>query len=85
MAVDLQAMVERARTASGPSITADIGIGPGGVDPLGLRQINFGLMDRVLQRGRALGRAFASRIFLFASSKPGSWRSTPTGASTEVF
>lgn len=47
MPATLEELLENARTASGPQIVAKIGIGQGGVDPLGLRQINFGLMDRV--------------------------------------
>ncbi|WP_242187217.1 septum formation inhibitor-activating ATPase [Sphingomonas sp. CARO-RG-8B-R24-01] len=47
MSATLEELMERARDVVGPQIVAKIGIGQGGVDPLGLRQINFGLMDRV--------------------------------------
>lgn len=47
MAATLEELLGNARMASGPQMVAKIGIGQGGVDPLGLRQINFGLMDRV--------------------------------------
>ncbi|WP_404338950.1 septum formation inhibitor-activating ATPase [Sphingomonas sp. MMS12-HWE2-04] len=47
MPARLEELLDNARAASGPQIVAKIGIGQGGVDPLGLRQINFGLMDRV--------------------------------------
>jgi hypothetical protein len=47
MPATLEELLENAQAASGPQIVAKIGIGQGGVDPLGLRQINFGLMDRV--------------------------------------
>lgn len=47
MAATLSDLLERASSAQDPQITSRIAIGQGGVDPLGLRQINFGLMDRV--------------------------------------
>lgn len=47
MPATLSEMLDQARTNDGPQIIDKIGIGQGGVDPLGLRQINFGLMDRV--------------------------------------
>lgn len=47
MPATLDELIAKARGATGPQIVAEIGIGQGGVDPLGLRQINFGLMDRV--------------------------------------
>jgi hypothetical protein len=39
---------EAAMTAREPAFTSDLTVRPGGVDPLGLRQINFDLMDLVL-------------------------------------
>ncbi|KAB2684430.1 septum formation inhibitor-activating ATPase [Brucella tritici] len=47
MAATLSELLEKAASAQEPQITGKIAIGQGGVDPLGLRQINFGLMDRV--------------------------------------
>lgn len=47
MPATLDDLMAAARAAPGPQIISKIGIGQGGVDPLGLRQINFGLMDRV--------------------------------------
>lgn len=41
-------LTDAAATATEPSLTRDLGIRPGGVDPLGLRQINFNLMDLVI-------------------------------------
>jgi hypothetical protein len=39
---------EAAMKAREPALTSDLTVRPGGVDPLGLRQINFDLMDLVL-------------------------------------
>ncbi|MBY2986677.1 septum formation inhibitor-activating ATPase [Rhizobium leguminosarum] len=47
MPVSLTELLDEAASREEPQITSKIGISPGGVDPLGLRQINFGLMDRV--------------------------------------
>lgn len=44
----LDQMVAQARAATGPRLVDTGKIRLGGVDPLGLRQINFGLMDEVL-------------------------------------
>src|ERR1700726_3553450 len=41
-------MKSLAAEANQPRITAPSQVKPGGVDPLGLRQINFDLMDQVL-------------------------------------
>jgi len=43
----LEEMVEGSLAADGPRVVAALSVRMGGVDPLGLRQINFGLMDRV--------------------------------------
>ena len=48
MPTTLNELLESASSTQEPQITDKIGISQGGVDPLGLRQINFGLMDRVL-------------------------------------
>jgi hypothetical protein len=40
-------LLEAARANTEPIIVSELGINPGGVDPLGLRQINFQLMDLV--------------------------------------
>jgi hypothetical protein len=48
MPATLSELLENASSTREPQILNEIGISPGGVDPLGLRQINFGLMDRVL-------------------------------------
>ncbi|WP_413061466.1 septum formation inhibitor-activating ATPase [Sphingomonas carotinifaciens] len=47
MAATLDELLSEARQAVAPQIVAPSTVSPGGVDPLGLRQINFGLMDRV--------------------------------------
>lgn len=44
----LDEMIESAILADGPSIVPLSRVSPGGIDPLGLRQINFALMDQVL-------------------------------------
>ncbi len=41
-------LAEAASGAGGPSIVAATSVKPGGVDPLGLRQLNFDLMDEVV-------------------------------------
>jgi hypothetical protein len=46
--MDLNELLDVARTADEPRPVDRSKVGMGGVDPLGLRQINFGLMDRVL-------------------------------------
>jgi hypothetical protein len=46
--MDLNELLDVARTAGEPQPVDRSKVGMGGVDPLGLRQINFGLMDRVL-------------------------------------
>ncbi len=46
--VPVSELVKAASEASEPRLTKELGIAPGGVDPLGLRQINFQLMDLVL-------------------------------------
>lgn len=43
----LDEMIEEAVLADGPSTVPTSRVSPGGIDPLGLRQINFGLMDQV--------------------------------------
>lgn len=48
MSAILSELLENASSTQEPQIVEKIGISQGGVDPLGLRQINFGLMDRVL-------------------------------------
>ncbi|MER8643206.1 septum formation inhibitor-activating ATPase [Mesorhizobium sp. M1252] len=48
MPATLSELLESASSTREPQILDEIGIRQGGVDPLGLRQINFGLMDRVL-------------------------------------
>ena len=40
--------MERAASVTGPEITAECEVSIGGVDPLGLRQINFDMMDQIL-------------------------------------
>jgi len=47
-AVAVSELVKAASESSEPRLTKELGISPGGVDPLGLRQINFQLMDLVL-------------------------------------
>lgn len=47
MVATLSELLEKAAAAHEPQIASKVAIGQGGVDPLGLRQINFGLMDRV--------------------------------------
>ncbi|NRP17889.1 hypothetical protein LPJGGPFB_01116 [Ensifer adhaerens] len=47
MPASLTELLEEAASREEPQIASKIAISPGGVDPLGLRQINFGLMDRV--------------------------------------
>lgn len=44
----LEELLAVAANASAPSIVDESGVQVGGVDPLGLRQINFDLMDKVL-------------------------------------
>ncbi len=44
----LEELLALAASASAPSIVDESGVQVGGVDPLGLRQINFDLMDKVL-------------------------------------
>src|SRR5688572_21746127 len=44
----LSDLLASAREAAGPSVTPCGKLQPGGVDPLGLRQINFDLMDLVI-------------------------------------
>jgi hypothetical protein len=44
----LRELKDAAETASDPAFTSSLSPNPGGVDPLGLRQINFDLMDLVL-------------------------------------
>jgi len=41
-------LLDRARKQDEPCLNRELDISPGGVDPLGLRQINFQMMDRVL-------------------------------------
>lgn len=48
MAPSLADLTSAAATATEPSLVTRNKISPGGVDPLGLRQINFDLMDQVL-------------------------------------
>lgn len=48
MPATLQELLDDATRRAEPCTVAPSTVGPGGVDPLGLRQINFGLMDRVL-------------------------------------
>ena len=43
----LEEMIETAALANGPRAVPTSRVSLGGVDPLGLRQINFGLMDQV--------------------------------------
>lgn len=47
MAISLAQLTEMAAQADEPSLVSKCAISPGGVDPLGLRQINFDLMDQV--------------------------------------
>ena len=44
----LAELIEEATLIDGPQITGPSKVTPGGVDPLGLRQINFDLMDEIL-------------------------------------
>lgn len=44
----LTEIIEESTLFDGPRITGPSKVKPGGVDPLGLRQINFDLMDQVL-------------------------------------
>lgn len=44
----LAELIEESTLIDGPQITGPSKVMPGGVDPLGLRQINFDLMDEVL-------------------------------------
>ena len=48
MAEALTSLLDEAAGATEPAVVSPATIAPGGVDPLGLRQINFDLMDRVL-------------------------------------
>ena len=48
MSATLEELLKDAAGADEPRNVAPSTVSPGGVDPLGLRQINFGLMDRVL-------------------------------------
>ena len=49
MATNLEELLTRAREATSPAAVADLRRTPvGGVDPLGLRQVNFDMMDQVL-------------------------------------
>lgn len=48
MAFTISELVEQATLTDEARLVATSSVRPGGVDPLGLRQINFGLMDRVL-------------------------------------
>ena len=41
-------LLDDSKVSSGPGLVAELNISPGGVDPLGLRQINFRLMDQVI-------------------------------------
>ena len=45
---DLNELVRKSALADGPSFCPSVNVRLGGVDPLGMRQINFDLMDRVL-------------------------------------
>jgi hypothetical protein len=44
----IEELLAEAAAATSPSVIGPSKVSPGGVDPLGLRQINFDLMDRVL-------------------------------------
>lgn len=44
----VQEIIDESALANGPRVSELVRIRPGGVDPLGLRQINFNLMDQLL-------------------------------------
>lgn len=46
--LDLETLIARSAKLEGPSFCPKLNVGLGGVDPLGMRQINFDLMDKVL-------------------------------------
>lgn len=45
---DIATLIEQSGVVDSPVITERSGVSPGGVDPLGLRQLNFDLMDEIL-------------------------------------
>ncbi len=65
----LAELIADAATAAGPATVARGKISPGGVDPLGLRQINFQLMDLVLPELNNVARRLRPFIVL-----PWAWR-----------
>jgi hypothetical protein len=59
MANSLQDLIADATASTGPAAVPVSRVSPGGVDPLGLRQINFRLMDMVLRASTTSPAEFA--------------------------
>ena len=62
--MNIAELIEAATLADGPGPVPVSPVSPGGVDPLGLRQINFGLMDLVLPNLNNVARRLRPFIML---------------------
>lgn len=60
----LEELMERSDTANEPQVIAASDISIGGVDPLGLRQINFDMMDQVLPSLNNVARHIQPFLFM---------------------
>ncbi len=60
----LEELMERSEAASEPQVIAASDISIGGVDPLGLRQINFDMMDQVLPSLNNVARHIQPFLFM---------------------